>query len=105
MKMTKPSVISILLILLSALPVVAAIDYPQLTDFVTDEADMIDPVYETKISELAKNIEVATTVEIAVVTVKSLEGESKEGYAVKLFEHAGIGKKDKDNGLLILVAK
>lgn len=105
MKMTKPSVILILLILLSALPVVTAVDYPQLTGFVTDDADMIDPVYEAKITELAKNIEGATTVEIAVVTVESLEGESKEMYAVKLFEQADIGKKDKDNGLLILVAK
>ena len=105
MKMTKPSVILILLILLSTLPVVAAVDYPQLTGFVTDDADMIDPVYEAKITELAKNIEGATTVEIAVVTVESLEGESREVYAVKLFEQAGIGKKDKDNGLLILVAK
>ncbi len=66
---------------------------------------MIDPAYESKITELAKKIEGATTVEIAVVTVESLEGESKEMYAVKLFEQAGIGKKDKDNGLLILVAK
>lgn len=105
MKMAKPSVILILLILLSSLPVVAAVDYPQLTGFVTDDADMIDPVYESKITELAKKIEGATTVEIAVVTVESLEGESKEAYAVKLFEQANIGKKDKDNGLLILVAK
>ena len=105
MKMAKPSVILILLILLSALPAVAAVDYPQLTGFVTDDADMIDPAYEAKITELAKKIEGATTVEIAVVTVESLEGESKETYAVKLFEQAGIGKKDKDNGLLILVAK
>ncbi len=106
MKMTKPSiVILILLILLSALPAVAAVDYPQLTGFVTDDADMIDTVYESKITELAEKIEGATTVEIAVVTVGSLEGESKEMYAVKLFEQAGIGKKDKDNGLLILVAK
>jgi len=105
MKMTKPSVILILLILLSALSVVAAVDYPQLTGFVTDDADMIDPAYEAKITELAKNIEGVTTVEIVVVTVESLEGESRETYAVKLFEQAGIGKKDKDNGLLILVAK
>ena len=105
MKLTKLSVISILLILLCALPAVAAVDYPQLTGFVTDEADMIDPVYETKITELAERIEEATTVEIAIVTVDSLEGESKEMYAVKLFEQAGIGKKDKDNGLLVLVAK
>ncbi len=103
--MTKPSSILILLILLSFLPTAAAVDYPQLTDFVTDDADIIDHAYETRITELAKKIEEETTVEIAVVTVDSLEGESREAYAVKLFEQAGIGKKDNDNGLLILVAK
>jgi uncharacterized protein len=105
MKMTKPSTILILLLLLAISPAVAAVDYPQLTGYVTDDANMIDPNYEAKITELARKIEGATTVEIAVVTVRSLEGESKETYAVKLFEEAGIGKKDKDNGLLILVAK
>ena len=103
--MTKPSTILILLLLLAISPAVAAVDYPQLTGYVTDDANMIDPDYEAKITELARKIEGATTVEIAIVTVESLEGESKETYAVKLFEEAGIGKKDKDNGLLILVAK
>ncbi|HDJ37965.1 MAG TPA: TPM domain-containing protein, partial [Methanosarcinales archaeon] len=105
MKMTKPSTILILLILLAIPPAVAAVDYPHLTGYVTDDANMLDPAYETKITEIAKTIERETTVEIAVVTVESLEGEPKEMYAVKLFEEAGIGKKDKDNGLLILVAK
>ena len=79
--------------------------YPQSTGFVTDNANMIGPVYEAKIIELAKQIENNNTVKIAVITVESLEGESKEMYAVNLFNQAGIGKKDRDNGLLILVAK
>jgi len=44
-------------------------------------------------------------VQIAVVTIESLEGKEIDTYAVELFEKAGIGKKEKDNGLLILVAK
>ncbi len=82
-----------------------SVNYPQLRGFVTDNANMIDPVYEEKIAQLAQKIERETTVEIAVVTIESLQGESKEMYAVNLFKQAGIGKKDKDNGLLILVAK
>ena len=81
------------------------VNYPQLTGFVTDNANIIDPEYEAKITQLAEKIEKETTVEIAVVTIDSLEGESREMYALRLFEQAGIGKKDKDNGLLILVAK
>ena len=97
--------ILILLILLFFSPAASAVNYPQLHGFVTDSANMIDPAYENSIAQLAAKIEQETTVEIAVVTIESLEGESKEMYAVKLFEQAGIGKKDKDNGLLILVAK
>jgi uncharacterized protein len=96
---------TLIIILLFLLPIVSAVNYPQLTGFVTDNANMIDPEYEAKITQLAEKIEKETTVEIAVVTIESLEGETREMYAVHLFERAGIGKKDKDNGLLILVAK
>jgi uncharacterized protein len=94
-----------LIILMLLLPPASAVSYPQLSGFVTDNANMIDPSYEAKITQLAQEIEKDSTVEIAVVTVESLEGESMEMYAVKLFEEAGIGKKDKDNGLLIIVAR
>ncbi len=41
---------------------------------------------------------------MAVLTVENLQGLDRETYAVEIFEEWGIGKKDKDNGLLILVA-
>lgn len=95
--------IIILLIISSVLA--QAADYPTLSGFVTDNADMIEPAWEERITELAGQIERNTTVEVAVVTVDSLGGLSKEQYAVELFEKAGVGKKDKNNGLLILVAE
>jgi len=98
-------IILILLILLFLSPPACAVNYPKLQGFVTDNANMIDPAYASNIVQLAAKIEQETTVEIAVVTIESLEGESKEMYAVELFKQAGIGKKDKDNGLLILVSK
>ncbi len=94
-----------LIIFILFLPLASAVNYPQLNGFVTDNANIIDPVYKEKITQLAQQIEKESTVEIAVVTVDSLEGESKEMYAVNLFKQAGIEKNDKDNGLLILVAK
>jgi len=88
------------------LPTASAVSYPQLHgNVVTDNANIIDQSYEEKITQLAQEIEKESTVEIVVVTIESLEGESMEMYAVELFKKAGIGKKDKDNGLLILVAK
>ena len=99
----KKNLVFITLIVLSA--ATQAVNYPKLTNFVTDTADLIEPEWEVKINALAKDIEKNTTAEIAVVTVDSLEGLTKEQYAVELFKETGIGKKDKNNGLLILVAK
>jgi uncharacterized protein len=92
------------ILLLLLIPIVSAVDFPVLNDFVTDQADIISPEYEQQITSLAKQIEQETTVEIAVVTVQSLEGLSKEDYSMQLFEKYGIGKKDVDNGLLVLVS-
>jgi uncharacterized protein len=45
-----------------------------------------------------------TGAQLAVVTLKSLEGGQIDDFAVKLFKHWGIGQKDKKNGILLLVA-
>jgi len=100
----KSRIATILLVLfLAFLPLASAIDYPQLNGFVTDKANIITPEYNAKINGLAEEIYKNTTVEIAVLTVPSTDGDSIESYATKTFEANGIGKKDVDNGLLILV--
>lgn len=45
-----------------------------------------------------------TSNEISIAIIKSLEGDTIENYAEKLFKDWGIGKSDKDNGVLVLVA-
>jgi uncharacterized protein len=55
---------------------------------------------ETRVAEYAR----PAGLEMAVVTVSSLEGETIESYAVRLFEEWGIGKEMSDNGVLLLVA-
>ncbi|MDD5112175.1 MAG: TPM domain-containing protein [Candidatus Altiarchaeota archaeon] len=84
---------------------VSAVQYPKLNGCVNDFAGMLEPEWESKITSLCEDIRRNTTVEIAIVTVDNLWGLTKEQYAVELFEDAGIGKRDKDNGVLILVAK
>ena len=78
--------------------------FPRPTGWVGDFAEVIEEADEQKISELATNLEQETTAELAVLTITSLEGGSIEDYAVRLFEQWGIGKKDKDNGVLLLLA-
>lgn len=97
--------VPILLILLLFIQIAGAVDYPQLTEHLTDNANIIDNEYKQKIKDLADNIEKNTTVEIAVLTIESLDGDTPENYAINTFRKSGVGKKDKNNGLLILVAK
>jgi len=72
--------------------------------YVTDLAGVINPATRQKIELLATEVEQKTGSQIAVVTVNSLEGETREQYAVDLYKHLGIGAKKKDNGALILIA-
>lgn len=57
------------------------------------------------IDTVLTDLEKKTTAEIAVVVLKSIGDETIEDYAQELFTLWGIGKKQNDNGLLILVAQ
>ncbi len=70
----------------------------------TDLAGVINPATRQKIELLATELQQKTGAQIAVVTVNSLEGQTREDYAVDLYKHLGIGAKGKDNGVLILIA-
>ena len=71
---------------------------------VRDNANILEQGYEDSIRSLVIDLEKRTTAEVVVVTVSSLEGKTIEKYAFDLFNSWGIGKKDKNNGVLFLVA-
>ena len=53
---------------------------------------------------VGKELEDKTGAQATVVVIDSLEGESIESYANGIFRRWGIGQKDKNNGLLILLS-
>jgi uncharacterized protein len=53
---------------------------------------------------MSAEIEQKTSAEVAVVTVRDLGGGSIDDYASRLFEKWGIGKKGKDNGVMLIAA-
>jgi len=55
------------------------------------------------INQLITDIENKTTAQIAVVVLKSIGDQVPKDFANRLFNHWGIGQKDKNNGLLLLV--
>ncbi|MFQ5621294.1 MAG: TPM domain-containing protein, partial [Candidatus Nanoarchaeia archaeon] len=90
----------ILLLLLLCTPVLAL---DSITDFVHDEADILNASLEAELRDVLGGMAREGVVEMAVVTINSLEGESKEEYALRL-AHDKLGDKEEDNGLLLLIA-
>jgi len=88
---------------LAALTAFAA-DVPYLSGRVVDNAEILGAETKRKLTEQLKAHEAETTNQIAVLTVPSLEGESVESYAEQVFNTWKLGRKGKDNGVLVLVA-
>lgn len=79
------------------------VNLPSYTGYINDYAGKLDESSRSSLEELASGIENDTGSEIVVVIVDNLQGLTEEEYSVKLFEEWGIGKKEKDNGILILI--
>lgn len=91
-----------LAILVSAIaPAYAA---PTQDMMVTDNGEMLTEQDEQEISEMLYSINRQTGIEYLVYTIKSLNGEDIETCANRLFRTAGLGDKEKDNGLLLLIS-
>jgi uncharacterized protein len=82
-----------------------AIEVPYLTGRVNDYAAMIPPATRDRIESKLAEVEKATTAQIAVLTVASLDGEPLEDFSIKVAETWKLGRKGKDNGALLLIAK
>ena len=74
------------------------------TGFVNDFAGIISPEIKTQLEAKLTDFANQESNEISIVSIKSLDGDTIENYAVKLFEEWKIGKAKQDNGVLLLVA-
>jgi uncharacterized protein len=95
---------TVLLILLAFAPVTASIEVPHLQGRVTDNAKILSPEARDRISSLLKAHETRTTNQVAVLTVPGLDGENIESFAVRVFEEWKLGRRGKDNGVLVVIA-
>lgn len=81
--------------------------YPKPTErfFVNDFADIIEESDENEIYSRCAALNDATTAQVVVVTVEDLNGEEPSDYALNLGREWGVGQKDKDNGVVILLSR
>ena len=103
----KVILLSSLLFLISfSLITSADVNYPSPTNYkyINDYVDILSEDEKEKIISIGKELEDKTTTQSVVVIINSTDGRAIEDYALNLFRTWGIGQKNKDNGLLILIA-
>ena len=84
-------------------PVFAA-TVPALKGRVNDYAKIIRDSDEREIEEYLASLEQSTGIQIAVLTMPSLDGEDIASFGIKVADKWQLGDKEKDNGALLLVA-
>ncbi len=82
----------------------AAPTFPELSGRVVDLADLLPPQTESQLTRTLADHEQATTNQVVVVTLKSLQGYTIEDYGYQLGRHWGIGQEQRNNGVLLIVA-
>jgi uncharacterized protein len=80
-------------------------EVPLLSARVTDNADVLSGETIAKITLLLREHEDSTSNQVAVLTIASLEGEALEAFSMRVVETWKLGRKEKDNGVLLLVVR
>ena len=78
-------------------------DVPYLSGRIVDDAELLSPETSDRVGALLREHESRTGNQIAVLTTPSIEGESIEEYALKVFNTWKLGQKGKDNGVLLVI--
>lgn len=86
------------------LPAGAAAVQPTSDFFVNDYAGVLSEDTKNYIMEQSPALMQQTNAQIVVLTVDSLDGKSREEYALEVARDWGIGGAEEDNGVLILLS-
>lgn len=83
---------------------IAEISFPELTGRVVDQAGLLSAAQRAELEAELAAFEAKSTDQIVVVTTPSLQGYPIDEFGYQLGRKWGIGQKNKDNGILVIVA-
>lgn len=87
---------------LSSILSAAPLSLPQPIGYINDFAAVINAEMRNSMENIARELERKTGVEVVIATIKTTGDMDYNEYATRLYESWGIGKKGKDEGVLIL---
>ncbi|PSU89890.1 methanol dehydrogenase [Photobacterium kishitanii] len=93
------------LLLLISQNALAAITFPVLTGRVVDDAHMLNQAQIQQLEQTLTTEEKASSNQVVVVTIPSTNGIPIADYGYQLGRAWGIGQKQHDNGVLLIIAK
>lgn len=73
-------------------------------DWVADAAEIIPDAAEAALRAKVMKLEEKTGHQLVVVTVPDMGGQTVEDYTIQLARKWGVGRKDHDDGVMLLVA-
>jgi uncharacterized protein len=82
-----------------------ALDVPEIKEPVTDLAGVLTQEQVIALNSKLQNLKVTDSTQLAVLIIPSLEGESLEGYTMRVVEAWKGGLKGTDNGALLFISK
>ncbi|UTH13190.1 TPM domain-containing protein [Macrococcus equipercicus] len=71
--------------------------------YTQDNASLLSGTQVSEINELGNRLEQGTTAEILLMTMPSIGQENRADYALRAGREYGVGQKDKNNGIVILL--
>ncbi len=94
------SIVLFVVLLIDQTPTEDTLELPEAKGYVNDYADIISPDVEAALEADLREYKP----EIAVLTVKDMNGLSIEDYSMKIAEAWKTGDKDKDDGVILIVS-
>jgi uncharacterized protein len=82
----------------------AAQTFPPLTGRVVDAAQVLGPSLRAELAAKLRALEAQTSHQLVIATVPSLNGHTVEDYGNRLFRAWKLGRKEQNDGVLLLVA-
>ena len=72
--------------------------------YVQDFADVLTADEENQLKSIGRNLEDQTTAQVAVLTVNTIGDKTIAEYANEAFRQYGVGSKEENNGVLLVLA-
>ncbi len=97
--------LTLLFLVIQAFSWGSEIQIPALRAPVMDEAGLLNESEEADLNQVAYEIHTHQGPQVTILTLNDLQGFEIEDFSIRVVEKWQLGTKEKDNGLLVIIAK